>query len=314
MKIKLNKMRKEETNKILSDAVQALSDFSSETMVYAPKHGRSMPSIEALHEISENLRSIIFPGYFGKSRITAQNLPHYIGVNIDRTFHLLSEQIARGICFAQIESEKANCELNEITAQNITAQFFKHLPFIRKQLISDVKSTYNGDPAANSFGAIIYSYPGLKATTNYRIANALLKLKVPLIPRILTEMAHSETGIDINPGAEIGHSFTMDHGTGIVIGETCIIGNNVKLYQGVTLGAKSFPCDENGNPIKGIPRHPIVEDNVVIYAQATILGRITIGKGSVIGGNVWVTKDVAPNSKILQSATRDMSFENGAGI
>ena len=181
-------------------------------------------------------------------------------------------------------------------------------------LISDVKSTYNGDPAANSFGAIIYSYPGLKATTNYRIANALLKLDVPLIPRILTEMAHSETGIDINPGAEIGHSFTMDHGTGIVIGETCIIGNNVKLYQGVTLGAKSFPLDNEGNPIKGIPRHPIVEDDVIIYAQATILGRITIGKGTVIGGNVWVTKDVAANSKILQSAVRDMSFENGAGI
>ncbi len=307
-------MTKEEITRILSSAVGALSDFSSESMVYAPKHGRSMPSIDALHEISEKLRSIIFPGYFGKSRITPQNLPHYIGVNIDRAFHLLSEQIYRGMCFAHIESENAYCEINEHSAHEITAQFFKKLPQIRESLISDVKSTYNGDPAANSYGAIIYSYPGLKATTNYRIANALLKLDVPLIPRILTEMAHSETGIDINPGAEIGHSFTMDHGTGIVIGETCIIGNNVKLYQGVTLGAKSFPLDKDGNPIKGIARHPIVEDNVVIYAQATILGRITVGKNSVIGGNVWVTKDVAPNSKLLQSAARDMSFENGAGI
>lgn len=307
-------MKKQEITQILTKAVQALSDFSSESMVYAPKHGRSMPSIDALSEITENLRSIIFPGYFGKSRITSQNLPHYIGVNIDRTFHLLSEQIYRGMCFANIENENAYCDTNEHKAHEITAYFFKKLPQIRESLIADVKSTYNGDPAANSFGAIIYSYPGLKATTNYRIANALLKLNVPLIPRILTEMAHSETGIDINPGAEIGHSFTMDHGTGIVIGETCIIGNNVKLYQGVTLGAKSFPLDKNGNPIKGIPRHPIVEDNVVIYAQATILGRITVGKNSVIGGNVWLTKDVAPDSKILQSATRDMSFENGAGI
>ena len=307
-------MQKEEITQILADTVTKLSDFSSSSMVYAPKHGRSMPSIDALHEVMENLRSILFPGYFGKSRINQQNLPYYIGMNIDRTFHLLAEQISRGICFAQTEKTTKNCELNDQTAQMITADFFKLLPQIRETLISDVKSTYNGDPAANSFGAIIYSYPGLKATTNYRIANALLKLKVPLIPRIIAEMAHSETGIDINPGAEISGSFTMDHGTGIVIGETCIIGNNVKLYQGVTLGAKSFPVDNDGNPIKGIPRHPIVEDDVIIYAQATILGRITIGQGSIIGGNVWVTKDKAKNSRILQPATRDMHFDNGLGI
>jgi len=303
-------MQKEE----IIQTVATLSDFSSRGMVYAPKHGRSMPSIEALYEIMSNLRSILFPGYYGKSRINTQNLQYYIGVSVDKTFHLLSEQIARGICFAQIENETSNCELNDKMAGEITLAFFKLLPQIRASLISDVKSTYNGDPAANSYGAIIYSYPGLKATTNYRIANALLKLKVPLIPRIITEMAHSETGIDINPGAQIGESFTMDHGTGIVIGETCRIGNNVKLYQGVTLGAKSFPLDNEGNPIKGIARHPIVEDNVVIYAQATILGRITVGAGSVIGGNVWVTKDISKNSKILQPAARDMSFDNGLGI
>ncbi len=214
----------------------------------------------------------------------------------------------------RLENETSDFELNDKKANEITFNFFKCLPQIRELLISDVKSTFNGDPAANSFGAIIYSYPGLIATTNYRIANALLKLKVPLIPRIITEMAHSETGIDINPGAQISESFTMDHGTGIVIGETCIIGANVKLYQGVTLGAKSFPLDDDGNPIKGIPRHPIVEDNVVIYAQATILGRITIGSNSIIGGNVWLTKDVDKNSKILQSASRDIGFNNGLGI
>lgn len=307
-------MQQEEISQTLAQTVIALSDFSSSGMVYAPKHGRSMPSIDALSEIMSNLRSILFPGYYGKSRINTENLSYYIGVSIDKTFHLLSEQIARGICFAQIENANTNCELNDKMAREITVSFFKLLPQVREILISDVKSTYNGDPAANSFGAIIYSYPGLKAITNYRIAHALLKLKVPLIPRIITEMAHSETGIDINPGAQIGNSFTMDHGTGIVIGETCKIGNFVKLYQGVTLGAKSFPLDEDGNPIKGVARHPIVEDHVVIYAQATILGTITIGEGSIIGGNVWVTKDVSRNSKILQPAARDVSFNNGLGI
>ena len=307
-------MQKEEITQILEQTVSALSDFSSSGMLYAPKHGRSMPSIESLHEIMGNLRSILFPGYFGKSRITSKNLPHYIGVNVDKTFHLLAEQIARGICFAQIENKLIDCDLNDKLAHEITLSFFELLPEIREILISDIKSTYNGDPAANSFGAIIYSYPGLKATTNYRIAHALLKLKVPLIPRIITEMAHAETGIDINPGAQIGGSFTMDHGTGIVIGETCLIGSDVKLYQGVTLGAKSFPLDDDGNPIKGIPRHPIVEDNVVIYAQATILGRITIGAGSVIGGNVWLTKDVPKKSRILQTAPLDIGFSNGLGI
>ncbi|OQY00585.1 MAG: serine acetyltransferase [Bacteroidetes bacterium 4572_117] len=306
-------MQKEEITQTLAQTVVALSDFSSSGMVYAPKHGRSMPSIDALNEIMSNLRSIIFPGYYGKSRINTENLSYYIGVSIDRTFYLLSEQIARGICFAQIENETTNCELNDKMARDITVSFFKLLPEIRESLILDVKSTYNGDPAANSYGAIIYSYPGLKATMNYRIASTLLQLKVPLIPRIITEMAHSETGIDINPGAQIGNSFTMDHGTGIVIGETCIIGNFVKLYQGVTLGAKSFPLDKDGNPIKGVARHPIVEDNVVIYAQATILGTITVGEGSVIGGNVWVTNNVAKNSKILQPAARDVSFNNGLG-
>jgi len=307
-------MQKEDITQTLAQTVATLADFSSSGMVYAPKHGRIMPSIDALDEIMSNLRSIIFPGYYGKSRINSGNLSYYIGVSVDKTFHLLSEQIARGICFAQIENETSNCELNDKKARDITVEFFKRLPQIREILISDVKSTYNGDPAANSFGAIIYSYPGLKATTNYRIANALLKLKVPLIPRIITEMAHSETGIDINPGAQIGKSFTMDHGTGIVIGETCRIGNFVKLYQGVTLGAKSFPLDKDGNPIKGVARHPIVEDYVVIYAQATILGTVTIGEGSVIGGNVWVTKDVAKNSKILQHAAQDVRFNNGLGI
>ena len=169
---------------------------------------------------------------------------------------------------------------------------------------TDVEAAYNGDPAAHSFGEVISCYPAIRAISNYRIAHELLVLGVPLIPRIITEMAHSETGIDIHPGAAIGGYFTIDHGTGVVIGETCIIGKNVKLYQGVTLGAKSFPLDQDGKPIKGIPRHPILEDNVIVYSNATILGRITIGKDATVGGNIWVTEDVPAGARIVQTKAK----------
>ena len=182
-------------------------------------------------------------------------------------------------------------------AESLAAQLISRLPKIRKTLSTDVTAAYNGDPAAESYGEIISCYPVIKALTNYRVAHELVELGVPLIPRMMTEMAHSETGIDIHPAATIGEYFTIDHGTGVVIGATCIIGNNVKLYQGVTLGAKSFPLDADGNPIKGIPRHPILEDNVIVYANATVLGRITIGEGCVVGANVWVTEDMEPNTK-----------------
>ena len=182
-------------------------------------------------------------------------------------------------------------------AEELATKFIERLPDIRAVLATDVDAAYNGDPAAESKAEIISCYPVIKALVNYRLAHELVKLGVPLIPRIITEMAHSETGIDIHPAAQIGHHFTIDHGTGVVIGATCIIGNNVKLYQGVTLGAKSFPLDADGNPIKGIPRHPILEDNVIVYSNATILGRITIGKGCVVGANIWVTEDMEPMSK-----------------
>ena len=183
----------------------------------------------------------------------------------------------------------------------------KRLPKLREILATDVEAAYNGDPAAVNFGEIISCYPVIKALTNYRLAHELYEQGVPLIPRMLTELAHSETGIDIHPGATIGHHFTIDHGTGVVVGATCIIGNNVKLYQGVTLGALSFPLDEDGNPIKGIPRHPILEDDVIVYSNATILGRITIGKGATIGGNIWVTNDVQPGEKITQNIQKETS-------
>jgi len=179
-------------------------------------------------------------------------------------------------------------------------RFIAKLPELRRILATDVVAAFNGDPAAKNYGEIISCYPIIKELTIYRMAHELWLLDVPLIPRMLTEMAHSETGIDIHPGATIGEYFTIDHGTGVVIGETCIIGRNVKLYQGVTLGAKSFPLDADGNPIKGIPRHPILEDDVIVYSNASILGRITIGRGATIGGNIWVTQDVPAGANITQ--------------
>lgn len=298
----------------LTETLNKLSQSKSYKLAYLPLHGKPMPSIKILAEIVNLLRKVLFPGYFGNSSVTSICVGHYMGVNFDRAYQLLAEQIRRGLCFACEHESEDSCVNCKDIAPGITAKFMAKLPEIRKELSADVKAAYDGDPAAKSFGEIIYCYPTIRVLTNYRIAHQLLELNVPLIPRIIAEMAHSETGIDIHPGAKIGESFTIDHGTGVVIGETCIIGNNVKIYQGVTLGAKSFPLDDDGNPIKGIDRHPIVEDNVVIYAEATILGRITIGEKSVIGGNVWITQDVKPESVVTQRKPSGLSFTDGAGI
>jgi serine O-acetyltransferase len=270
--------------------------------------GAPMPSAEALRGIVELLRSIIFPGFFGKSTINKDTLKYHIGVNVEHLFALLVEQIQAGLAFADYCNVAAYAAYNQQTiytelhrmATDRAEKFIAKLPEIRRVLATDVVAAFNGDPAAKTYGEIISCYPIIKELTIYRMAHELWLLDVPLIPRMLTEMAHSETGIDIHPGATIGEYFTIDHGTGVVIGETCIIGKNVKLYQGVTLGAKSFPLDANGNPIKGIPRHPILEDDVIVYSNASILGRITIGKGAVIGGNIWVTQDVPAGANITQ--------------
>lgn len=254
-----------------------------------------MPSEKILAEIIDIVRDIIFPYHYGDTPVYADTLKYYIGVRVDRLSRLIREQIQIGL-----EYECNKCKNACEEADRITERFIDTLPKLREILTTDVIAAYNGDPAAKNHGEIISCYPVIKALTNYRMAHELLLLGVPLIPRMLTEMAHSETGIDIHPGAQIGEYFTIDHGTGVVIGETCIIGKNVKLYQGVTLGARSFPLDENGNPIKGIPRHPILEDDVIVYSNATILGRITIGKGAVVGGNIWVTQDVPAGTSITQ--------------
>ncbi|MCF8302198.1 MAG: serine acetyltransferase [Bacteroidales bacterium] len=298
----------------MQNAIDQLSRPESARMVYMPQHGRSMPSVKVLSELVEKLREVIFPGYFGNASLHPENLKYHIGVNVDRIYRLLADQVLKGICFTCKAENSYRCEDCEDEALDKAAMLIERLPEIRRLLATDVKAAYLGDPAAKSQGEIIFSYPSIRAMTNHRVAHELYKINVPLIPRIISEMAHSETGIDIHPAAEIGEHFAIDHGTGVVIGETSKIGNNVKVYQGVTLGARSFPLDENGNPIKGIPRHPVVEDDVVIYANATILGRITVGKGSMIGGNIWVTKNVPPKSKIIQQRPLDQRYVDGAGI
>ncbi|MBQ1582658.1 MAG: serine acetyltransferase [Prevotella sp.] len=283
------------------------------------RDGDPLPSAKELEEIIDLARAILFPGYFGKSSVNIHTIQYQIGVSMERLHKLLTQQILAGLCFGLV-SDECECQ-SEIpcheTASALALKVIEKLPEIRRILATDVEAAYNGDPAADSFSEIISCYPVIKALTNYRLAHELVLLGVPLIPRMMTEMAHSETGIDIHPAATIGEHFTIDHGTGVVIGATCIIGNNVKLYQGVTLGAKSFPLDANGNPIKGIPRHPILEDNVIVYANATILGRITIGKGSVVGANVWVTKNMRPNTKKFKKEkvdSIDLEYNQGMGI
>ena len=288
----------------LTQAVSELSDkHSYEGLFHQYKDGDPLPSGKSLRRIVELSREILFPGYFGNSTVHRRTINYHIGVNVEELFGLLTEQIQAGLCFG-LENTPSDNVIKKIpdrdTAASIAARFISKLPEIRRILATDVEAAYYGDPAATCFGEIFCFYRIIRAISNYRIEHVLYMLNVPLIPRIITEMAHSETGIDIHPGAQIGHHFTIDHGTGVVIGATCIIGNNVKLYQGVTLGAKSFPLDENGNPIKGIARHPILEDDVIVYSNATILGRITIGKGATIGGNIWVTDSVPAGSRIVQ--------------
>jgi len=304
-------------NDVLSQTAASLSDVQSYGSVcHEHQLGAPMPSAKKISLLVSKVREVIFPGYFGNTPLDPRITQYYMGVYVDEIFELLSEQILAGLCFscADWKIEDRDVPSNSKFSRKIAADFIAFLPELRRLLSCDVEAAFIGDPAAHGRGEVIYCYPAIKAISSYRIAHKLVELEVPLIPRIISEMAHSETGIDINPEAQIGEYFTIDHGTGTVIGATCIIGKNVKLYQGVTLGALSFPLDKDGNPIKGIPRHPIIEDEVIIYAQATILGRVTIGKGSVIGGNVWVTNNVPPKSKIVQLKVRSSSFKDGGGI
>ncbi len=263
------------------------------------KKGFGLIGRQAVHKVLEDLVAVLFPGCHGYEAVPSEHLPGYI----EEKLHAIRASLRRQVELAfryQCEFDQCrNCGDCRRHAEKAVHTLLNELPQIKEILQQDIEAAYAGDPAAQSYMEIVMSYPGLFAIMTHRIAHVLYREKVPLIPRILSEYAHSQTGIDIHPGAKIGPAFFIDHGTGVVIGETCVIGKNVKIYQGVTLGALSFPLDEKGRPIKGIKRHPNVEDNVTIYAGATILGgETTIGEGSVIGGNVWLTHSVPPHSTV----------------
>ncbi len=273
----------------------------------------TLPSREAVIQIVEDVRSVLFPGYFGTNDLHDESLHYFVGATLARALRALEEQVRRGVAFTE-RHDLETCDHCAELASGVTRAFLGRIPEIRRLVVSDVEAAYEGDPALKSRDEAIFAYPGVFAVTNQRVAHELHVLGVPLIPRIITEYAHTLTGIDIHPGASIGERFFIDHGTGVVVGETARLGSGVRLYQGVTLGAKSFPLDEKGVPIKGIDRHPVVEDDVVVYAGATILGRITIGKGSSIGGNVWLTSSVPPGSRITQAEAREQRYAHGGGI
>lgn len=270
--------------------------------------GREFPSREALRDITERLSGALFPMRLGPVDLQQESEDFFVGHTLDIALRTLREQALLELRFAHRRVPTDHTIDGDATLQrqaHVAIQAFAaSLPGIRALLDSDVEAAYRGDPAARSVDEVVLCYPGLTAIINHRLAHQLYKLGLPLLARIVAELAHSSTGIDIHPGAQIGHSFFIDHGTGVVIGETAVIGNRVRLYQAVTLGAKRFDLDDNGDLLKGQARHPVVEDDVVIYAGATVLGRITIGAGSCIGGNVWLTRSVPPGSVVTQAHSR----------
>jgi len=260
-----------------------------------------LPSYESIVEAIEDLKEIMYPGYRRREGLHLGNVTYHVGELIDKLHDTLTRQIGRALRHeAGLTQDCAQDPDFEALGQAKAIQFLEQLPELRKLLALDVQAAYDGDPAVRTQDEVIFCYPGLEAVTIYRLAHLLYELDVPLIPRMMTEWAHSKTGIDIHPGAKIGSYFFIDHGTGVVIGQTCEIGNHVKLYQGVTLGAISFATDGDGNLVRGTKRHPTLEDRVVIYANATVLGGATvIGHDSVIGSSVWLTKSVEPHTTVV---------------
>lgn len=284
-------------SQILHDTTRRLASDAEAELRLIPAAGVPLPSVTDLRHTMRLIKSLIFPEFFGESAEAEPTMrAHYIGVATDELFALLREQIRRGLSFCR---KRACREDSEQTARQMALDFIGELPRLRELLLTDVEAIYCNDPAASNRGEVIFCYPGVQAMVHYRTAHALLEMEIPVIPRIITELAHSQTGIDIHPGARIGEYFAIDHGTGIVIGQTCIIGNHVTIYQGVTLGSKNFSFNNEGHP-ENLPRHPIIEDNVTIYSNASVLGRITVGHDAVIGGNIWVTDNVPPYGRITQ--------------
>jgi serine O-acetyltransferase len=266
--------------------------------------GREFPSRDALAQVIEALKGALFPMRLGPPDLRQESEDFYVGHTLDSALHGLLAQVRLELTYSARHQGRGDADI-EAEALLAARSFAEALPGIRQLLDSDVLAAYNGDPAARSVDEVLLCYPGVLAMIHHRLAHQLYRLGLPLLARIVAELAHSQTGIDIHPGAQIGPGFFIDHGTGVVIGETAVIGQRVRLYQAVTLGAKRFPKDLEGKLQKGLPRHPVVEDDVVIYAGATILGRVTLGKGAVIGGNVWLTYDVPAGGNVTQAVSRE---------
>lgn len=305
------------TESTLLRGTRALATPSDEERRMVPQNKHPLPDVHALAEVMELVKQAVFPDFFAKRQTNAALREYAIGVCLERLCALLTEQTARAIAADAGETTPDSPAAQPYTirddAEQRTRQFIDRLPEVKRLLLTDVEAMFCNDPAVSNYGEVIFCYPVMRAMTHYRVAHVLHSLGVPIIPRIITEMAHSATGIDIHPGARIGEYFSIDHGTGVVIGETCIIGAHVTLYQGVTLGAKNFALDSNGHPLN-IPRHPIIEDRVTIYANSTVLGRITVGHDTIVGGNIWLTYGVPPHSRILQGKAVAVPFCDGAGI
>jgi len=301
-----------------SDVVQSLVAARRELLAARPRSGlHALPSRDALLAVVNGLRAALFPDHGSTSRaLSDASAPSFISEQLANALTDLRSQVLGALWFGCTHEPRRgdDCRSCGEQADALVRTFASRLPTLRALLGLDVRAAYEGDPALPSLDEALLCYPGVTAIVHHRIAHELHLLGIPLVPRIIAALAHAVTGVDIHPGAQIGGSFFIDHGTGVVIGETCVIGERVRLYQGVTLGAKSFELDEHGHPRKRVARHPVVEDDVIIYANATILGRITIGRGSSIGGNVWVTRDVPPGSRITQAQARSESFGDGGGI
>ncbi len=287
----------------LPSKIDRIVDNCMDSGCYSHLDDVPIPSKDAVIDIIHHLREILFPGYFCREKIDAVNLRYNLGRTVSHLFDMLSEQIARSIRHDCLRYEQPCSECYE-RGQRVALDLIDAIPDIRGTLATDVRATYEGDPAAKSTDEIIICYPGIFAISVYRVAHRLYASEVPLLPRIMTEYAHSITGIDIHPGADIGERFVIDHGTGVVIGETTRIGNNVRIYQGVTLGGLSIPMG-SGDSLRGMKRHPTIEDDVIIYSGATILGgAAVIGARCVIGGNVWITESVPPDTRVVMEGPK----------
>ena len=296
-----------ELDKIVQELRNARNDWRSQRGRTREPGLRELPSRDVLQQIIHDLCGALFPMRLGPQELREESEDYYVGYTLDAALNKLLQQVQLELFY--VARQRGNNGLDGVLkaqANNIVRSFAAALPNLRRILDVDIQAAYQGDPAARSVDEVLLCYPGVLAIIHHRLAHRLYQLDVPLLARIVAELAHSLTGIDIHPGAEIGSGFFIDHGTGVVIGETAVIGERVRIYQAVTLGAKTFPADDKGHLQKGLPRHPIVEDEVVICAGATVLGRITIGKGSTIGGNVWLTRSVPAGSSITQASSRNL--------